>query len=112
MHALPQKHHFHHDDFEPVQMQTSAQVIETSGADEREVAAAIIVQELLSPFEDSPEVALGFVGLLFKGNMQLLDMNHDKKTSTTKASRTSERERHTKLGLPIETRIEKRQQLS
>ena len=53
-------------------MQTSAQDIETSGADEREVAAAIIVRKLLDLFEDSPEVALGITGLLFKGNMRLL----------------------------------------
>jgi hypothetical protein len=69
---VPQQHCFNHGDFESVQMQTSAQDIETSGADEREVAAAIIVRKLLDLFEDSPEVALGIAGLLFKGNMRLL----------------------------------------
>jgi hypothetical protein len=69
---MPQQHYFNHVDFEPVQMQTSAQEIGTSGADEREVAAAIIVRKLLYLFKDSLEVALGIVGLLFKGNMRLL----------------------------------------
>ena len=53
-------------------MQAIPQEIESSGADEREVAAAIIVRILLDLFKDSPEVALGIVGLLFKGDMRLL----------------------------------------
>lgn len=56
----------------PLPMQTSAQEIETSGANEREVAAAIIIHKLLHLYEGSPEVALGITGLLFKGNMRLL----------------------------------------
>ena len=69
---MMQQHCFNHVDFEPVQMQTIPQEIESSGADEREVTAAIIVQILLDLFKDSPEVALGIVGLFFKEDMRLL----------------------------------------
>jgi hypothetical protein len=75
LHSSLQQNHFHHDDFEPVQMQTSAEDIKTSGADEPEVAVSIFVHMLLCLFEDSPEAALGIMGLLFKGNMRLLDTN-------------------------------------
>ena len=56
----------------PLSIQTSAQEIETSGANEREVAAAIVIHKLLHLFKGSPKVALGITSLLFKGNMRLL----------------------------------------